>query len=107
MIDTYPIVDKQDELVQERDEAQDRYDEIQKEYDILYDEYVEEVTSHVDLKEEQERAWSAYNALVNFIVLLEPNIRKIIGEDDDPALAETFEEFAHELHRSLIARLED
>jgi len=78
------------------------------EADTLYDNYLGELTRNDDLAEEVERATLAYESLINFIVLLEPEIREIMADTADlakePALKDKFEEFAHELHRSLIAR---
>jgi hypothetical protein len=73
-------------------------------FDDLYDELTEEWIRNSDLKEELDRARVAYESLVDLIVLFEPGLRKVIAEEDTPALTDKFEEFAHELHRSLIAR---
>jgi hypothetical protein len=102
--------DRADDAIDDAHDAHERYVKVEKRYvtleegfDDLYDELTEEWIRNSDLKEELDRAMAAYESLVDLIVLFEPNLRESIADEPD-YLKDKFEEFTHELHRSLIAR---
>lgn len=73
-------------------------------YDSLYDDYLEALHKSSNAEERLSDVAAAFDSLIDVIVFFEPQLRQVVEAKAQPQLRETFEEWVHELHRSLIGR---